>query len=84
MVACSQQQQKSDSQTAARCLEEAETALANDSIRQGETLLRKAIQLSEASEDWHTNYIAPAIGGSNIAKQPRGSIATDEESPDRL
>ena len=58
MVACSQQQQKSDSQTAARCLEEAETALANDSIRQGETLLRKAIQLSEASEDWHTNYIA--------------------------
>jgi len=58
MVACSQQQQKSDSQTAARCLEEAETALANDSIRQGETLLRKAIQLSEASEDWHTYYIA--------------------------
>ena len=49
MVACSQQQQKSDSQTAARCLEEAEAALANDSIRQGETLLRKAIQLSEAS-----------------------------------
>ena len=32
--------------------------MANDSIRQGETLLRKAIQLSEASEDWHTNYIA--------------------------
>ena len=56
MVACSQQQQ--DSQTAARCLEEAEAALANDSIRQGETLLRKAIQLSEASEDWHTYYIA--------------------------
>ena len=57
MVACSQQQQ-SDSQTAARCLEEAETALANDSIRQGETLLRKAIQLSESSEEWHTYYIA--------------------------
>ena len=32
--------------------------MADDSIRQGETLLRKAIQLSEASEDWHTNYIA--------------------------
>ena len=30
----------------------------NDSIRLGETLLRKAIRLSEASEDWHTNYIA--------------------------
>jgi tetratricopeptide (TPR) repeat protein len=57
MTACSQQQE-SDSQTAARCLEEAEAALANDSILQGETLLRKAIQLSEASEDWHTNYIA--------------------------
>ena len=56
MVACNQQQ--SGSQTAAGCLEEAETALANDSIRQGETLLRKTIQLSEASEDWHTNYIA--------------------------
>ena len=58
MVACSQQQSGADSQTATRCLEEAEAALANDSIRQGETLLRKAIQLSEASEDWHTYYIA--------------------------
>ncbi|MBQ6201306.1 MAG: hypothetical protein IJK50_07740 [Prevotella sp.] len=58
MVACSHQQQPSDSQTAARCLEEAEAAFANDSIRQGETLLRKAIQLAEASEDWHTYYIA--------------------------
>jgi len=58
MVACSQRQQMSDSLTAARCLKKAEAALANDSIRQGETLLRKAIQLSEASEDWHTHYIA--------------------------
>ena len=57
MVACSQQQ-GADSQTAARCLEEAEAAFANDSIRQGETLLRKTIQLAEASEDWHTYYIA--------------------------
>ena len=56
MVACSQQQQ--EPQTASRCLEDAETALANDSIRQGETMLRKAIQLAEASEDWHTYYIA--------------------------
>ena len=55
MVACGQE---SGSQTAASCLEEAETALAGDSIRQGETLLRKAIQRSEAEEDWHTNYIA--------------------------
>ena len=58
MVACSQHQQQSDSQTAVRCLEEAEAALANDSIRQGETLLRKAIQMAEASEDWHNYYIA--------------------------
>ena len=56
LVACSQQE--SGSQTAVSCLEEAEAALANDSIRQGETLLRKTIQLSEASEDWHTYYIA--------------------------
>ena len=58
MVACSQQQSGADSQTATRCLEEAEAALANDSIRQGETMLRKSIQLSEAYEDWHTYYIA--------------------------
>ena len=32
--------------------------MAGDSIRQGETLLRKAIRLSEETEDWHTNYIA--------------------------
>ena len=56
LMACSQQ--GSNSQTAAGCLEEAEAALANDSIRQGETLLRKAIHLAEASEDWHTDYIA--------------------------
>ena len=56
LTACGRQQ--TDTPTAAGCLEEAEVALADDSIRQGETLLRKAIQLSEASEDWHTNYIA--------------------------
>ena len=32
--------------------------MANDSIRLGETLLRKAIHQSEESEDWHTYYIA--------------------------
>ena len=56
LTACGRQQ--SDTPTSARCLEEAEAALSDDSIRQGETLLRKAIQLSEATEDWHTNYIA--------------------------
>ena len=57
LMACSQRQQESDTQ-AARCLKEAEAALDNDSIRLGETLLRKAIRMSEESEDWHTNYIA--------------------------
>ena len=55
-MACSQQE--SNPQTAAGCLKQAETALANDSIRLGETLLRKTIQLAEASKDWHTDYIA--------------------------
>ena len=58
LIACSQAKQETDSQTAAGCLEQAEAALANDSIRQGETLLRKAIRLAEESEDWHTYYIA--------------------------
>ena len=44
--------------TAAGYLQEAETALANDSIQRGETLLRKTIRLAEESEDWHTYYIA--------------------------
>ena len=55
LTACGQ---RASHQTAARCLEEAEAALANDSIRQGETLLRKTIRLSEETEDWHTHYIA--------------------------
>ena len=58
MVACGQESGDRSQKSASKCLEEAEAALANDSIRQGETLLRKAIQLSEASEDWHTYYIA--------------------------
>jgi tetratricopeptide (TPR) repeat protein len=58
MVACGQQQKEPDIQTAVQCLEKAEAALANDSIRLGETLLRKTIRLAEASEDWHTDYIA--------------------------
>ena len=58
LMGCSRPQQVSDAQAATRCLEEAEAALANDSIRLGETLLRKTIRLSEESEDWHTNYIA--------------------------
>ena len=90
MVACSQQQKEADSQTAARCLEEAEAALANDSIRQGETLLRMAIQLSEASEDWHTYYIAyqrlaEALSQSNPEEALRlmkKALSVYEQHPD--
>ena len=90
MVACSQQQQGSDSQTAAHCLEEAEAALANDSIRQGETLLRKTIQLAEASEDWHTYYIAyqrlaEALSQSNPEEALRlmkKALSVYEQHPD--
>ena len=87
MMSCSQQ---SDPQTAARCLEDAETALANDSIYQGETLLRKAIQLSEESEDWHTHYIAyqrlaEALSQSNpeeALKLMKKALSVYEQHPD--
>ncbi len=59
-------------QTAASCLKEAEAALANDSIRQGENLLRKTIRLAEESEDWHTYYIA----------YQRLAVALSQSSPD--
>ena len=58
LVAYSCKQQDQHPQTAKACLEEAEAALANDSIRLGESLLRKTIRLAEESKDWHTNYIA--------------------------
>jgi tetratricopeptide (TPR) repeat protein len=88
MIACGQQQQ--ESQTAARCLEEAETAFANDSIRLGEALLRKTIRLAEASEDWHTNYIAyqrlaDALSQSNPEEALRlmkQALAIYEQHPD--
>lgn len=90
MAACSQQQQGEDSQTATRCLEEAQAAFANDSIRQGETLLRKTIQLAEASEDWHTYYIAyqrlaEALSQSNPEEALRlmkKALAIYEQHPD--
>ncbi len=90
MAACSQQDPGANSQTAARCLEEAEAALANDSIRQGETLLRKTIQLAETSEDWHTNYIAyqrlaEALSQSNPEEALRlmkKALAVYEQHPD--
>ena len=88
--ACSQSRQEADTQTATGCLEEAEAALANDSIRQGETLLRKTIQLSEESEDWHTNYIAyqrlaEALSQSNPEEALRlmkKALSVYEQHPD--
>ena len=100
LMACSQSQQRESSpqlgggegdfQTAARCLEEAETALDNDSIRLGETMLRKAIRLAEASEDWHTYYIAyqrlaEALSQSNPGEALRlmkKALAIYEQHPD--
>ena len=87
-MACSQQD--SNSQTAASCLEEAEAALANDSTRLGETLLRKTIQLAEASKDWHTDYIAcqrlaEALSQSNPGEALRlmkQALSIYEQHPD--
>ena len=90
LMACGQPQQESDTQTAARCLEEAEAALANDSIRLGETLLRKAIHQAEVSEDWHTYYIsyqrlAEALSQSNPEEALRlmkKALTIYEQHPD--
>jgi len=90
LISCGQPQQGADTQTAARCLEEAETALANDSIRLGETLLRKAIHLAETSEDWHTYYIsyqrlAEALSQSNPEEALRlmkKALTIYEQHPD--
>ena len=88
MVACDQRDRSQE--TGVRILEEAEEALANDSIRQGETLLRKTIQLSEASEDWHTYYIAhqrlaEALSQSNPEEALRlikKALSVYEQHPD--
>ena len=90
LMACSGVEQRPDSQTAARCLEEAEAALASDSIRTGETLMRKAIRLAEESEDWHTNYIAyqrlaEAVSQSNPEEALRlmkKALVVYEQHPD--
>ena len=58
LIPYSCRQQEQHPLSAKVCLEEAEAALSNDSIRLGETLLRKTIHLAEETEDWHTHYIA--------------------------
>ena len=52
------QQEEQYPQKAKAYLKEAEAALANDSVRLGESLLRKTIRFAEETKDWHTNYIA--------------------------
>ena len=64
--------------------------MANDSIRLGETLLRKSIQLSAATEDWHTYYIAyqrlaEALSQSNPKEALRlmkKALAAYQQHPD--
>ena len=90
MIACSQESEDRSQETGVRILEEAEAALANDSIRLGETLLRKTIQLSEASKDWHTYYIAyqrlaEALSQSNPEEALRlmkKALSVYEQHPD--
>ena len=90
LMACSQSGQGPEPRTAASLLEEAEVALENDSIRLGETLLRRAIRLSEQSEDWHTHYIAyqrlaEALSQGNPEEALRlmkKSLAIYEQHPD--
>ena len=89
-MACSQSQQEPQPQTAAGCLEEAEAVFADDSIRLGESLLRKAIHLAEQSEDWHTCYIAyqrlaEALSQSNPEKAlqlMKKALTIYEQHPD--
>ncbi|MBR5962531.1 MAG: tetratricopeptide repeat protein [Bacteroidaceae bacterium] len=89
-MACSQSGKGPKPQTAARLLEEAEVALENDSICLGETMLRRAIRLSEQSEDWHTHYIAyqrlaEALSQGNPEEALRlmkKSLAIYEQHPD--
>ena len=90
LVAYGCKQQDQHPQTAKACLEEAEAALANDSIRLGESLLRKTIRLAEESRDWHTNYIAyqrlaEALSQSNPEEALRlmkQALAIYEQHPD--
>lgn len=90
MIACNQPKKEAGVQMAARLLEEADAVLDNDSIRLGETLLRKAIRLSEETEDWHTHYIAyqrlaEALSQGNPEEALRlmkKSLAIYEQHPD--
>ena len=90
LVAYSCKQSDQLPQTAKACLEEAEAALANDSIRQGETLLRNTIHLAEDSKDWHTCYIAyqrlaEALSQSNPGEAlqlMKKALAIYEQHPD--
>ena len=90
LAGCSQRQEGATKQTAAGCLEEAEAALAKDSILMGETLLRKTIRLAEESKDWHTYYIAYQRLASSLSQSNpeealqlmKKSLTVYEQHPD--
>ncbi len=90
LVVYSCRQQESHPQTAKDCLVEAEAALSNDSVRKGESLLRRAIHLAEESKDWHTRYIAyqrlaEAVSQSNSEEALRlmkKALTIYEQHPD--
>ena len=83
-------QQEGQDLSAKECLKTAEDAFDHDSIRLGETLVRKTLRLAEATEDWHTHYIAyqrlaEAVSLSNPEEALRlmkKALAVYEQHPD--
>ena len=76
--------------TANQMLSDAETLLAQDSVRSGETLLRQTIAQAKAEKDWHTQYIAlqrlaESVSWSNpgeALRLLRQALAVYERHPD--
>lgn len=83
-------EKRTEQMDAKACLEAGKAALASDSIRQGETLLRKAISKAEESGDWHTCYLAyqqlaQSLSWSNSEKAfslAKKAVAVYERHPD--
>lgn len=83
-------EKRTEQMDAKACLEAGKAALASDSIRQGETLLRKAIRKAEENGDWHTCYLAyqqlaQSLSWSNSEKAfslAKKAVAVYERHPD--
>lgn len=89
--ACGSKQEHDTSDLCAKeCLDMGEAALKQDSVLQGETLLRKAINMAEQESDWHTCYIAcqrlaQSLSWSNTEEALRlakRAVKVFEEHPD--